>query len=144
MSADRFLSRPTTSAKKKLKLIFSALLKNSFRNRTSTGVLIESRVRRPSASVSGSQVQDEPTDDHNDQDPALGGTGPTSNSNRQSRSDGTIPWLNSVKFALALFEKTLESVPVPGLKGAVGGVLKIIDQYDVGILPYINISYQPT
>jgi hypothetical protein len=40
-------------------------------------------------------------------------------------------WYNAVKLTLETFEKTLSSVPVPGLKGAIGGVLKIMDQFEV-------------
>jgi imidazolonepropionase-like amidohydrolase len=56
--------------------------------------------------------------------------GPTYTPGRQARS-GTTPWLNSVKLALELFEKTLNSVPAPGLRGIIGGILKIMEKYDV-------------
>jgi hypothetical protein len=61
--------------------------------------------------------------------------GLTSSDPRQPHhSERTIPWMNSVKLALALFDKTLESVPAPGLKGVIGGVLKMIEQFDVCFL----------
>ena len=41
--------------------------------------------------------------------------------------------MNSVKLALELFEKTLNSVPAPGLRGAICGILKIMEKYDVSI-----------
>jgi hypothetical protein len=47
---------------------------------------------------------------------------------------------NVVKLTLETFEKTLASVPVPGLRGAIGGVLKIIDQFEVNFIPIIYTS----
>ena len=55
---------------------------------------------------------------------------------RQPRAEGGFPWLNSVKLSLELFEKTLNSVPAPGLRGVIGGVLKIIERYDVSNFVY--------
>ena len=58
---------------------------------------------------------------------------------RQPRAEGGFPWLNSVKLALELFEKTLNSVPAPGLRGVIGGVLKIIERYDVSMFVYFKV-----
>jgi hypothetical protein len=63
------------------------------------------------------------------------------NPDRQPRSERTIPWLNTVKLTLELFEKTLNSVPAPGLRGVIGGILKIMERYDVSILVYIIYIY---
>jgi hypothetical protein len=39
--------------------------------------------------------------------------------------------LNTVKTTLRLFHATLDSVPVPGLKGITGGILSIMNTFDV-------------
>ena len=58
---------------------------------------------------------------------------------RQPRAEGGFPWVNSVQLALELFEKTLNSVPAPGLRGVISGVLKIIERHDVSMLAYFKV-----
>lgn len=39
----------------------------------------------------------------------------------------------ALKLALTVFEKTLDGVPIPGLKGAVGGILELAKVEEVSI-----------
>jgi hypothetical protein len=55
----------------------------------------------------------------------------TAASTESPRSEVVHNWLSGLKLAVQIFEKTLDSVPVPGLKGAIGGILMIVDQFDV-------------
>ena len=61
---------------------------------------------------------------------------PPTPSRARAELRGGFPWVNSVKLALELFEKTLNSVPAPGLRGVIGGVLKIIERCDVNSFVY--------
>jgi hypothetical protein len=55
-------------------------------------------------------------------------TDPTKNTEGEKSS---YPFADTAKIALSLIQATLDSVPVPGLKGIIGGVLLIIDTFDV-------------
>jgi hypothetical protein len=55
-------------------------------------------------------------------------TDPTKYSEGEKSS---YPFADTAKIALSLLQATLDSVPVPGLKGIIGGVLLIIDKFDV-------------
>jgi len=91
-------------------------------------------VKRMSASTAGTPRQ--PSDVHITPESVSDEPPPTPSPGRQPRAEAGFPWLNSVKLALKLFEKTLYSVPAPGLRGAIGGVLKIIERYDVSNFVY--------
>jgi hypothetical protein len=91
-------------------------------------------VKRMSASTAGTPGQ--PPDIHITPESVSDEPPPTPSPGRQPRAEGGFPWLNSVKLALELFEKTLNSVPAPGLRGVIGGVLKIIERYDVSNFVY--------
>ena len=86
---------------------------------------VETPGRPPDVHITPESVSDEPP--------------PTPSPGRQPRAEAGFPWLNSVKLALELFEKTLNSVPAPGLRGVIGGVLKIIERHDVSMLPYFKV-----
>jgi hypothetical protein len=60
-----------------------------------------------------------------------GDVGVTAASTGLPRSEVVHNWLSGLKLAVQVFEKTLDSVPVPGLKGAIGGILMIVDQFEV-------------
>jgi hypothetical protein len=53
---------------------------------------------------------------------------PTSSS---SNPDWAKTALNTTKLALEILEKTLGGVPLPALKGAIGGLLVVINTVDV-------------
>ena len=48
-----------------------------------------------------------------------------------SKQDPTGTVLDTVKVALGLLHVTLDSVPVPGLKGVIGGILFVMDALEV-------------
>ena len=48
-----------------------------------------------------------------------------------SKQNPTGTVLDAVKVALGLLHATLDSVPVPGLKGAIGGILFVMDTFEV-------------
>ena len=91
-------------------------------------------VERLSVSTAGTPGQ--PSDVHITPESVSDEPPPKPSPGRQPRAEGGFPWLNSVKLALELFEKTLNSVPAPGLRGVIGGVLKIIERYDVSNFVY--------
>jgi hypothetical protein len=43
----------------------------------------------------------------------------------------SYPVADTAKIALSLLNATLDSVPVPGLKGIIGGILLIMDTFEV-------------
>ena len=91
-------------------------------------------VERLSASTAGTPGQ--PSDVHITPKSVSDKPPPTPSPGRQPCAEGGFPWLNSVKLALEIFEKTLNSVPAPGLRGVIGGVLQIIERYDVSNFVY--------
>ena len=101
-------------------------------------------VERLSASTAGTPGQ--PPDVHITTESVSDEPPPTPNRDRQPHAElrGGFPWVNSVKLALELFEKTLSSIPAPGLRGVIGGVLKIIERYDVSMFVYFkNLHSSP-
>ena len=87
-------------------------------------------------SASTAETPGQPPDVHITPESVSDEPPPTPSPGRQPRAEGGFPWMNSVKLALELFEKTLNSVPAPGLRGVIGGVLKIIERYDVSNFVY--------
>ena len=39
----------------------------------------------------------------------------------------------ALKLALTVFEKTLDGVPIPGLKGSIGGILELVKTEEVSV-----------
>ena len=39
----------------------------------------------------------------------------------------------ALKLALTVFEKTLDGVPIPGLKGSIGGILELVKTEEVSM-----------
>ena len=147
------LSKLTVKAKRILKHIFTKPPRNP--SRRSAGEAIEpsdadevpatGNGPRPAPehiehtanpSVSTAETLGQPSDVHITSESLSDEPPPTPSPGRQPRAEGGFPWLNSVKLALEIFEKTLNSVPAPGLRGAIGGVLKIIERYDVSNFVY--------
>jgi hypothetical protein len=51
---------------------------------------------------------------------------------KQSKESLTYAW-PALRLALTVFEKTLDGVPIPGLKGAVGGILVLSKSEEVSL-----------
>jgi hypothetical protein len=51
---------------------------------------------------------------------------------KRSKESLTYAW-PALRLALTVFEKTLDGVPIPGLKGAVGGILVLAKSEEVSL-----------
>ena len=146
---DNLVSKSTSKAKRTFRRLFSKPPRNTSpfaseaiersdgeddRVKGDSPLSTPKHVKRMSASTAGTPRQ--PSDVHITPESVSDEPPPTPSPGRQPRAEGGFPWLNSVKLALELFEKTLNSVPAPGLRGVIGGVLKIIERYDVSNFVY--------
>ena len=90
-------------------------------------------------SASTAEMPGQPPDVHITPESVSDKPPPMPSPGRQPCMEGGFPWLNSVKLALELFGKTLNSVPALWLRGVIGGVLKIIERYDVSMFVYFKV-----